>query len=193
MDRRSLFEAFWNGDAEKITEQLNDLLFQTISYYDYRESYYHAFLSGIFVGAGYGVESKREYGTGRPDIVVADKKGRKAIIIEVKHSQKNSEMEADCMTAMRQIQERSYADGLLSGGIRLVLWSCILREKLHGPGGMCAEITGQSHAAQPLKKLRRRIVLGLFIPQQTHLSSPAHSPADSGKRTDSHTDDTPRP
>ena len=120
MDRRSLFGAFWNGDAEKITEQLNDLLFQTISYYDYRESYYHAFLSGIFVGAGYGVESNREYGTGRPDIVVADKKGRKAIIIEVKHSQKNSEMEADCMTAMRQIQERSYADGLLSGGYRSV-------------------------------------------------------------------------
>ena len=66
------------------------------------------------------MESNREYGTGRPDIVVADKKGRKAIIIEVKHSQKNSEMEADCMTAMRQIQERSYADGLLSGGYRSV-------------------------------------------------------------------------
>ena len=83
MDRRSLFVAFWNGDVEKITEQISDLLFQTISYHDYKESYYHAFLAGIFVGAGYGAESNYEHGAGRPDIAITDKKSRKAIVIEV--------------------------------------------------------------------------------------------------------------
>lgn len=120
MDRRSLFVAFWNGDVEKITEQISDLLFQTISYHDYKESYYHAFLAGIFVGAGYGVESNYEHGAGRPDIAITDKKSRKAIVIEVKHSQRASGMLKDCSAALQQIRTRSYADDFLADGYRAV-------------------------------------------------------------------------
>lgn len=120
MDRRSLFVAFWNGDVEKITEQISDLLFQTISYHDYKESYYHACLAGIFVGAGYGVESNYEHGAGRPDIAITDKKSRKAIVIEVKHSQRASGMLKDCSAALQQIRTRSYADDFLADGYRAV-------------------------------------------------------------------------
>ena len=69
-NRTSLFSAVWNGDAQKITEELNKLLRKTISYHDYREDFYHAFLAGIFTGAGYMVESNREHGEGRSDVVV---------------------------------------------------------------------------------------------------------------------------
>ena len=56
-DRQLLFQALWNEDADKLSELLSDLLFNTISYHDYAESYYHAFLTGLFSSAGYIVES----------------------------------------------------------------------------------------------------------------------------------------
>ena len=43
-DRRKLFTAVWNGDTEQMSVEMNRLLRQTISYYDYREDFYHAFL-----------------------------------------------------------------------------------------------------------------------------------------------------
>lgn len=35
---------------------------------------YHTFLAGIFVGLGYDVESNKEHGTGRSDILLKDKR-----------------------------------------------------------------------------------------------------------------------
>ena len=63
-NRSSLFEALWNEDADKLTEILSDLLFNTISYHDYAESFYHAFVAGLFANAGYIVESNYENGLG---------------------------------------------------------------------------------------------------------------------------------
>ena len=40
---------------------MNALLRRTISYHDYREDFYHAFLAGIFTGAGYMVDSNKEH------------------------------------------------------------------------------------------------------------------------------------
>ena len=51
-----MFDAVWNGDSEGITKEMNALLRRTISYHDYREDFYHAFLAGIFTGAGYMVD-----------------------------------------------------------------------------------------------------------------------------------------
>ena len=47
---------------------LSNILFDTISYHDYQESFYHdhAFLAGLFSGAGYIVESNYEHGLGVP-------------------------------------------------------------------------------------------------------------------------------
>ena len=47
---------------------MSKLLRKTISYHDYREDFYHAFLAGIFAGAGYMVESNKEHGEGRSDV-----------------------------------------------------------------------------------------------------------------------------
>ena len=41
----------------------------TISYHDYKEDFYHAFLAGIFAGAGYVVQSNKEHGEGGSEIV----------------------------------------------------------------------------------------------------------------------------
>ncbi len=68
-DRSELFNEWWNGEDEKLTENVSDILFDTISYYDYREDFYHAFVAGMFSGAGYEVKSNSEQGKGRADII----------------------------------------------------------------------------------------------------------------------------
>ena len=55
-----------------LTGYLTRLLRMTISYHDDKEDFYHAFLAGIFAGAGYVVQSNKEHGEGRSDIVVLD-------------------------------------------------------------------------------------------------------------------------
>lgn len=120
-DRHLLFQALWNMDAERLTELLSDLLFSTISYHDYAESYYHAFLTGLFSSAGYIVESNFENGLGRSDVVVKDRQNRKAAVIEVKISDSVDRMERDCQKALRQIEENQYALGIEKEGFKKVI------------------------------------------------------------------------
>ena len=64
-DRSPLMEALERGDCEAAEDFINDQLMDTISYYDYAESYYHGFLAGLLTRAGrYRVKSNRESGTG---------------------------------------------------------------------------------------------------------------------------------
>ena len=53
-----LLNSLWDSDEERATEIVSELLWNTISYNDYHEDYYHAFLAGVFVGRGYSVESR---------------------------------------------------------------------------------------------------------------------------------------
>ncbi len=107
-----LLNTLWFGDEKRATEIVSELLWDTISYNDYHEDYYHAFLAGVFVGRGYSVESNKEKGLGRPDILLKDRKNRRAIIIEAKKSVKESDMEKDCDTALKQIVDKKYAEGI---------------------------------------------------------------------------------
>ena len=110
--QKSMMEAFWNQDAEGAGRILSELLWRTISYNDYHEDYYHAFLAGAFVGIGYEVESNKEKGLGRPDILLKDEDNRRAIIIEAKKSEKEADLDKDCDEAIDQIITEKYAEGL---------------------------------------------------------------------------------
>ena len=109
---KELINTLWEKDDVRATEIISGLLWDTISYNDYHEDYYHAFLAGVFVGRGYSVDSNKEKGLGRPDILLKDKKNRRAIIIEAKKSEKESDMEKDCKEAIKQIVKEKYAEGL---------------------------------------------------------------------------------
>ena len=109
---RELMDALWDGDEGIATKIVSDLLWDTISYNDYHEDYYHAFLAGVFVGRGYGVESNKEKGLGRPDILLKDRKNRRAIIIEAKIADKVSDLDRECDKAIKQIIDEKYAEGL---------------------------------------------------------------------------------
>lgn len=112
IDRGELIQALWEGDTAKSSRIISDILFKTISYYDYKESYYHAFVAGLMVGAGYIVESNYERGLGRPDIVVKDKNNRRVILFEAKHADENETIEHACKEALKQIKEKRYAESL---------------------------------------------------------------------------------
>lgn len=136
LNRQNLFEAVWSGDFEMITTQITKILVRTISYYDYREDFYHAFLAGIFTGAGYRVESNKEHGEGRSDIIVKDIRNFRIAIFEVKYSEKKTDMERDCDRALKQIWDKQYIeeykedyDEILCYGIAFCKKRCLVRRK----------------------------------------------------------------
>ena len=120
-DRSSLFKALWNEDVSSLSELISDLLFETISYHDYAESFYHAFLAGLFTNAGYIVESNYESGLGRPDLVIKNKKKRQAVIIEIKIADSMQSLQKSAEKAMDQIDDMRYADGISAQGYQKVI------------------------------------------------------------------------
>lgn len=120
-DRKEFFEEWWNGEDEKLTESVTDILFDTISYFDYREDYYHAFLTGLFSGAGYEVRSNSEQGLGRADLIVADRQHRRVLVIEAKWSPKEEQLERKCEDALRQIAEKQYVRKFKKEGYEKIL------------------------------------------------------------------------
>lgn len=121
-DRKALFAAVWNENAEELTREMTKLLRKTISYHDYREDFYHAFLAGIFAGAGYNVESNREHGEGRSDIIVQDYAGDRMAVFEVKYSRKQEELVRDCEEAIAQIDARNYAEEFKDDYARVICY-----------------------------------------------------------------------
>ena len=108
-NRKALLDATWSGDTETLTAEMNKLLRKTISYHDYREDFYHAFLAGIFTGAGYSVESNREHGEGRSDVLIKNPRNARIAIFEAKYARKLGDLETCCEAALQQIDERQYA------------------------------------------------------------------------------------
>ena len=120
-DRRAMFEAWWAGDDEKLTQMVSDLLFETISYFDYKEDFYHAFVAGLFSGAGYEVKSNSEQGMGRADLIVKERRRRRAIVIEVKWLAREKKKKKQCQEALEQIAHKQYAKNLELEGFKTIL------------------------------------------------------------------------
>lgn len=135
-NRKDLFDAVWNKDADKVTKEISTLLRMTISYYDYRENFYHAFLAGIFAGAGYSVEPNREHGEGRSDIVIYNDVTGQVAVFEAKYSRKLEDLEKDCQKALDQINTKMYAkefedayEEVLCYGIAFYKKRCLVKSK----------------------------------------------------------------
>lgn len=135
-NRKALFDAVWSGNSESITYEMNKLLRKTISYHDYREDFYHAFLAGIFAGAGYMVDSNKEHGEGRSDVVVYDTVNARVAVFEAKYTKSLDKLESECDIALEQIDERMYAneyeddyDDIMCYGISFFKKRCLVKKK----------------------------------------------------------------
>ena len=135
-NRKALLDATWSGDTETLTAEMNKLLRKTISYHDYREDFYHAFLAGIFTGAGYSVESNREHGEGRSDVLIKNPRNARIAIFEAKYARKLGDLETCCEAALKQIDKRQYAtefeddyDSIRCYGIAFYKKRCLVRTR----------------------------------------------------------------
>ena len=122
-DRSPLVRALETGDCEAAEDFINRQLADTISYYDYAETFYHGFMAGLLVNiGGYRVKSNRESGNGRPDIVMTESKFRgRAMILELKISDTIQGMEKKCEEALTQMKEQKYESSLEDDGYQPIL------------------------------------------------------------------------
>ena len=124
-DRSTLFETMKNGDAEGFEREINKLLTPSISYMDSYENFYHGFMVGILTGSNvYAVKSNRESGDGRSDLLMTTGDVfEKAFVIELKTIKQEGKkpitmelMDEAAEEAIKQIDDRNYADALLEEG-----------------------------------------------------------------------------
>ena len=108
--RDDLFRAVLEQDEETINLIINDWLYDSISYHDEKESFYHGTMLGILSGfKGYKLESNRESGTGRFDLMMYDERRRTVgICFEFKIADKPEQIESKLEEALKQIQEKDY-------------------------------------------------------------------------------------
>ena len=108
----SMAEALWKGDAETVARDMTRILNRTLSYNDvWHEYVYHLFFAGLFSGIGYRVDSNKEYGMGKPDIVVLDYRRKRAAVFELKGGKERID------DAVAQIERKKYIDGLDGYGL----------------------------------------------------------------------------
>ena len=118
-DLSSLFRAIETGNCDELSHILSEQLLDTISFFDYAETYYHGFLVGLLkMSDQYRVYSNRESGTGRPDILIRTPsvRGGMAAIFELKVADEYQKMEELCAAALAQIEEHNYAAALKAEG-----------------------------------------------------------------------------
>ena len=135
-NRQAMFQALWAGNSETLTKEIGKLLRKTISFHDFKEDFYHAFLAGILASFHYSVESNREHGEGRSDIVVYDEENSRVVIFEAKVAKSPEELPAACDAALCQIEARQYAedfrdeyDEILCYGIAFYKKRCLVKRE----------------------------------------------------------------
>ena len=107
--------AMWNKDEETASEMLTKILWNSISFFDYGEDYYHGMLNGIFTSRGFAPDSNDEAGLGRLDLRVKDRGKRRVLLMEFKRSKAETNLATDCDDAIAQIIKNGYDEIIPEG------------------------------------------------------------------------------
>ncbi len=117
-----LVSALWSGEIPRAESALNQILEATLSFYHkYREYSYHLILDGFFTGLGYRVQSERETGYGRSDLIIQDPARSRSLILELKHVREESEVMEALEEASSQIVKKKYDSVLKYEGYKDIL------------------------------------------------------------------------
>ena len=118
--------AFPAEDVDVIQEMLGDYLWDSISVRDTavrintKENFYHGMLLGLLRSQGsWLVKSNAETGEGYSDISIQTP-DRIGIVIELKYAD-DGNLEAACREALKQIEEKKYAEGLKRRGTKKII------------------------------------------------------------------------
>lgn len=126
--RQSQFcEALLHGELEQVQEFLTSYMKSTISVRDtavrddLKENFYHGILLGILAYKdGWLVTSNRESGNGYSDIMVQVEDADVGIVIEVKNSRTENDLENDAQRALDQIIDKDYTEALAQAGVHRI-------------------------------------------------------------------------
>ena len=121
-------QALMEGKEKEVERLLTAYMGKTISIRDtfvrksIKENFYHGILLGILsFKTGWEVSSNRESGTGLSDILIEIDDSDIGIVIEVKYSDDENQLESDCREALKQIKDRDYPQKLRNAGFHKIL------------------------------------------------------------------------
>ena len=127
-------EALKQKDISGATELLNTVLFQSISYFDYDEKFYHGLLLGMM--SEYQVVSNQESGLGRSDITLLPiSRLSRGVLLELKVAKREEDLQKLAEQACKQIIDMKYIEGLerkgyediVGYGIAFYKKSCVIK------------------------------------------------------------------
>ena len=121
-------QALMEGKEKEVERLLTAYMGKTISIRDtfvrksIKENFYHGILLGILsFKTGWEVSSNRESGTGFSDILIEIDDSDIGIVIEVKYSDDEDQLEKDCKEVLKQIKDRDYSQKLRDAGFHRIL------------------------------------------------------------------------
>ena len=111
----SFMEALMNEDIRQANDIVNNVLFKSISYFDYDENFYHGVMIGML--SDYQTLSNQESGLGRYDIAVLPLYNKeRGFVFELKIAKCMEELDDTANKACEQIKVMKYIEGLNKKG-----------------------------------------------------------------------------
>ena len=119
---RNTMEALKKSKIDNFEKYLQNIILKSASYYDGKnEDFYHGLILGmtLYLDRDYYVNSNRESGLGRYDVIIEPKnKNNRGYILEFKVAKSEKELEKVSEEAIEQIINKKYDTSLEERGIR---------------------------------------------------------------------------
>ena len=119
---RNTMEALKKNNIDNFEKYLQNIILKSASYYDGKnEDFYHGLILGmtLYLDRDYYVNSNRESGLGRYDVIIEPKnKNNRGFILEFKVAKSEKELEKVSKEAIEQIIDTKYDTQLKERGIK---------------------------------------------------------------------------
>ena len=123
-----MIKTLLDGNIEKFTDHIRKYINGSISYFDLHENtpenVFHSFMLGLFMGLGLShiVDSNKEAGKGRYDIIIIPKdKSKMGILLEFKIAKTPEDLVESAKDALAQIRAKNYTNAFIQHEIKTVL------------------------------------------------------------------------
>ena len=119
---RNIMEALKKNNIDNFEKYLQNIILKSASYYDGKnEDFYHGLILGmtLYLDRDYYVNSNRESGLGRYDVIIEPKnKNNRGFILEFKVVKDEKDLENTAKEAIEQIINKKYDTSLKERGIK---------------------------------------------------------------------------
>ena len=147
----NVIDSLLSHDASGTARLLSKHLLESMSFFDYKEDFYHGLIGSYLKRKGYQLELDKEYGLGRPDIVLYNGARTRAIIIEVKHASEEKDYAPKLKEAVDQCIHEKCIEGVKTKYKNVVCYGLACYQK----ECMMQEVTENDTLPKPRARKRR--------------------------------------